>query len=52
MFAAMREPEPFEDGRDVIIANRWSDELSDVAGKVYTGSLFKRGSIASPTVRV
>ena len=33
----------FKSRCDVIVANRWSDELADVEERVYTMGLFKRG---------
>lgn len=32
----------FKAGCNVIVANRWSDDLSDVVDRVYTRDLFKR----------
>ena len=36
------DSEAFKGECDVIVANRWNDELADVEGKVYTRDLFKR----------
>ena len=38
----VKDLEEFKRISDIIIANRWSDELKDVEKKVYTRDIYKR----------
>ena len=38
----MHDLTSFKERCDLVVANRWSDELSDIAGKMYTRDLFRR----------
>ena len=46
-FEVTHDLEAFKAGCDVIVANRWSDELADVVDKVYTRDLVKRDQVES-----
>jgi len=41
-FEVTHDLKAFKTGCDVIMANRWGDDLADAADKVYTRHLFKR----------
>ena len=41
-YEVLNDIEKFKELSDVIIANRWSNELSDVSGKVYTRDVCRR----------